>query len=57
VLQRLREDGLIELQSRTLIITNPPRLKSLGQFNATYLHLDRTEANDPAVASRVGDLL
>jgi CRP-like cAMP-binding protein len=57
VLQRLREDGLIELRSRTLTITNPPRLKSLGQFNATYLHLDRTEANDPAVAGRVGDLL
>jgi CRP-like cAMP-binding protein len=57
VLQRFREDGLIELRSRTLTITNPRRLKSLGQFNAAYLHLDRTEANDPAVASRVGDLL
>lgn len=57
VLQRFREDGLIELRSRTLTITNPHRLKSLGQFNATYLHLDRTEANDPAVASRAGDLL
>ncbi|HEX8413230.1 MAG TPA: Crp/Fnr family transcriptional regulator [Sphingomicrobium sp.] len=57
VLQRFREDGLIELRSRTLTITNAPRLKSLGQFSAVYLHLDRTEANDPAVASRVGDLL
>jgi CRP-like cAMP-binding protein len=57
VLQRFREDGLIELHNRTLTITNPPRLKSLGQFDATYLHLDRTEANDPEVASRVGDLL
>jgi CRP-like cAMP-binding protein len=57
VLQRFRDDGLIELRSRTLTITNPLRLKSLGQFNAAYLHLDRTEANDPAVASRVGDLL
>ena len=57
VLQRFREDGLIELRSRTLTITNAPRLKSLGEFNATYLHLDRTEANDPAVADRVGDLL
>jgi CRP-like cAMP-binding protein len=57
VLQRFREDGLIELRSRTLTITNPPRLKSLGQFDAAYLHLDRTVANDPAVASRVGELL
>jgi CRP-like cAMP-binding protein len=57
VLQRFREDGLIELRSRTLTIINPRRLKSLGQFNATYLHLDRTEANDPDVASRAGDLL
>jgi CRP-like cAMP-binding protein len=57
VLQRFREDGLIELRSRALTITNPSRLKSLGQFNATYLHLDRTEANDPAVASRLAGLL
>lgn len=57
VLQKFREDGLIELRSRTLTITNPRRLKSLGQFNGIYLHLDRTEANDPAVARRVGDLL
>lgn len=57
VLQRFREDGLIELRNRTLTVTNPARLKSLGQFNATYLHLDRTEAKDPAVESRVGDLL
>jgi CRP-like cAMP-binding protein len=57
VLQRFREDGLIELRGRTLTITNAPRLKALGQFSASYLHLDRTEAKDPAVASRVGDLL
>lgn len=57
VLQRFREDGMIELRSRTLTITNPARLKSLAQFSPTYLHLDRTEAKDPAVASRAGDLI
>lgn len=57
VLQRFREDGIIELRSRTLTITNPARLKAISQFDATYLHLDRTEANDPAVAGRVSDLL
>jgi CRP-like cAMP-binding protein len=57
VLQRFREDGLIELRSRTLTINNPARLKAIGQFDPTYLHLDRTEANDPAIANRVGDLL
>ena len=57
VLQRFRDDGLIELRSRTLTVTNPKRLKEIGQFNANYLHLDRTVADDPAVADRVGDLL
>ncbi|MDD1450058.1 Crp/Fnr family transcriptional regulator [Sphingomonas sp. H160509] len=57
VLQRFREDGTIELRNKTLTVTDPARLRSLGQFNPAYLHLDRTEANDPAVAGRVGDLI
>jgi len=57
VLQRFREDGLIELRSRTLTIKNPRRLRSLAQFSATSLHLDRTEAKDPAVFARAGELL
>jgi hypothetical protein len=57
ILQRFREDGLIELRSRTLTITNPVRLKDVGQFNPNYLHLDRTESGDPAVVGRVGDLI
>jgi len=57
VLQRFRDDGIIELRSRTLTVTNPKRLKEIGQFNANYLQLDRTEADDPAVADRVGDLI
>lgn len=57
VLQRFRDDGLIELRSRSLTIANAPRLKEIGQFIANYLHLDRTVADDPAVADRAGDLL
>jgi CRP-like cAMP-binding protein len=57
VLQRFRDDGLIDLRQRTLTITNPRRLKEIGQFNASYLHLDRTVADDPEIAGRAGDLL
>jgi CRP-like cAMP-binding protein len=57
VLQRFREEGMIELRSKTLTVTDPARLKSLGQFNPAYLHLDRTEADDPAVSGRVGGLI
>jgi hypothetical protein len=56
-MQTFREDGTIELRSRTLTVTDPARLKSLGQFSPAYLHLDRTEANDLAVSGRVGDLI
>jgi CRP-like cAMP-binding protein len=57
LLQRFREDGLIELRNRTLTVTNPGRLRSLAQFSATYLHLDRTEARDAAVYDRAGELI
>jgi CRP-like cAMP-binding protein len=57
VLQRFREDGMIELRSKVLTVTNPGRLKSLGQFNPAYLHLDTTEAKDVAVSGRVGALI
>lgn len=57
ILQRFREDGLIELRSRTLRIADPARLRDVGQFNANYLHLDRTANGDPAVVGRVGDLI
>ena len=57
VLQRFRDDKLIEFRHRTLTITNPERLKDIGQFSANYLHLDRTQAEDPAVVDRVGGLI
>ena len=49
-LQELRRCGLIELQSRKLIIPDLEALKEAGLFNANYLHLDSAgrhlDAND-----------
>jgi CRP-like cAMP-binding protein len=57
VLQRFRDDDIINLRARTLTVLKPERLKEIGMFNANYLHLDRTVADDPEVANRVGDLI
>ena len=57
VLQRFRDEGVIELRSRTLTVLRPERLKEIGMFSAAYLHLDRTVAEDGEVAERVGDLI
>jgi CRP-like cAMP-binding protein len=57
VLQRFRDDGVIDLRSRTLTVLKPQRLKEIGMFSANYLHLDRTVAHDVGVAGRVGDLV
>jgi CRP-like cAMP-binding protein len=56
-LQKLRDEGLIELRGKTLTVLDPKRLKSVAGFNANYLHLDR--AHDPrgGLAGRVGDLV
>lgn len=43
-LQELRRSGLIVLGNRRLTIPDPDRLKSVGLFTATYLHLDREGA-------------
>jgi CRP-like cAMP-binding protein len=40
-LQRLREKQLIALAERKLTIPNMTALKSVGQFNPDYLHLER----------------
>lgn len=57
VLQRFRDEGIIEWRSRVLTIRDAARLRDIGQFTADYLHLQRTEAGDPAVADRAGDLI
>ncbi|PVE59034.1 cyclic nucleotide-binding protein [Arthrobacter sp. TPD3018] len=57
VLRRLRDEGIIVWHSRVLTVVDPAQLKQLGQFNADYLHLQRTESGDPAVLARAGDLV
>ncbi|BAU94002.1 Crp/Fnr family transcriptional regulator [Methylorubrum populi] len=42
VLQKLRRDGLIELSGRKLTILKPDGLKSLAEFDASYLKVDAT---------------
>jgi CRP-like cAMP-binding protein len=39
VLQDMRADGLISLAGGLLTIHDWPRLKELGEFNTTYLHI------------------
>lgn len=39
VLQRLRRDGLVEFEGRTLIVLDWARLKAFADFSPTYLHL------------------
>jgi CRP-like cAMP-binding protein len=56
-LKQLRDEGLIELKSKVLTITNAERLKEVAQFNPNYLHLIRTEKGNGKVAERVGDLV
>lgn len=38
-LQQLRREGLIELKGGRLTILNPPRLRTLAEFKASYLRL------------------
>ncbi len=56
-LQQLREDGLIELKNKTMTVLDPQGLKLLAQFDASYLHLMRTNDGDGVVAERAGDLV
>jgi CRP-like cAMP-binding protein len=56
-LKQLRDEQLIEFKGRVLTVLDPEALKNAGRFNAAYLHLQRTEQEDPLVSERVGDLL
>ncbi len=57
VLQELRQDGLIDLNSRVLTVLDFERLSAIAQYEPGYLHLMRTQTADPSVAERVGDLV
>jgi CRP-like cAMP-binding protein len=57
ILQQLRSDGLIEWKSKVLRVLDAERLMKVAQFQAAYLHLNRTEGRDPEVSGRAGDLV
>jgi CRP-like cAMP-binding protein len=57
VLGDLREEGVIELETRALTILDTHRLKAIAGYESNYLHLDRTEARDPDVSGRASDLV
>jgi CRP-like cAMP-binding protein len=44
VLQAMRADGLIELNGDRLFVPDWNRLKEVGEFNPTYLHLEADQA-------------
>ena len=43
VLQQMRNDGLIELNGERLNIPDWEKLKQVGEFDATYLHLENKQ--------------
>ena len=44
VLQQMRADGLIELKGDRLNVPDWDRLKEVGEFDPTYLHLEDDQA-------------
>jgi CRP-like cAMP-binding protein len=44
VLQQMRAEGLIKLKGDRLNIPDWDRLKEVGEFNPTYLHLESDQA-------------
>lgn len=57
MLQQLRSEGLIELEGNVLQVLDFELLKEVALFHPSYLHLVRTERNDPAISNRLGDLV
>jgi DNA-binding GntR family transcriptional regulator len=44
VLQALRADGLIQTKGTQVTISDPDKLKEVGDFDPLYLHLQQDEA-------------
>ncbi len=57
MLQKLRDEKLITLKSKSLTILDPERLKEVAGFNPNYLHLDRAHDQRDGIADRAGDLI
>jgi CRP-like cAMP-binding protein len=57
MLGKLRSEGLIDLNSKTLTVLDFDRLKKVAQYDVDYLHLIRTQRRDGAVSERAEDLV
>ena len=57
MIQKLRDEGLIELRSKTMTVLDPKGLKRMAQYDSKYLHLVRTERREGGVSDRAGDLV
>ena len=57
VLQGLRADRLIDWRGSMVRVPDPPALKQLAGFDATYLHLDRSHDTHDGVGDRTRDLV
>jgi CRP-like cAMP-binding protein len=57
MLQKLRDDGLVELKGKVMTVLDPRRLREVAQYDSSYLHLVRTERHDRQVSGRAGDLV
>jgi CRP-like cAMP-binding protein len=44
VLQQMRAEGLIELKGDRLFVPDWEKLKQVGEFDPTYLHLENEQA-------------
>ena len=57
ILSDLKAEGLLRWKDKTVTILDVPRIKEIAQFDACYLHLERTYRGDAEVSERAGDLL
>jgi CRP-like cAMP-binding protein len=57
VLKALREEEVLELKNKSLMVLQPDRLRQVAKYEPNYLHLLRTEARDGLVGQRASDLV
>ena len=53
-LQTLRREGLIQLNARSLVVLDWPKLKEAGDFDEIYLHHQGAKVVEPAAVAAKG---
>jgi CRP-like cAMP-binding protein len=56
-LKQLRDEGVVDFRGKIVKIIDPSRVRELAQFNANYLHLQRSAGRVGEAAKRAEDLL